>query len=162
LSGKSLAIASRALAGVILGPAARGRGMNNLKQIGLGWHYFFGSHGRFPANIVNSDGKPLLSWRVAILPYIEQEKLYAQFHLDEPWDSEHNMKLLNQMPSLYRRSTSRAPRNHTTYLTPVGKQTALAGNEQGLTASGANELSREQKSKGIRIVDITDGTSNTL
>jgi len=36
-----------------------------------------------------------------ILPYIEQNNLYQQFHLDEPWDSEHNQKLMQQMPKTY-------------------------------------------------------------
>jgi WD40 repeat protein len=46
-------------------------------------------------------GKPLLSWRVAILPIIGQMDLYKQFHLDEPWDSPHNIKLLDKMPDVF-------------------------------------------------------------
>ncbi len=42
-----------------------------------------------------------LSWRVHFLPYIGKKDLYNQFHLDEPWDSEHNLKLAAQMPSIY-------------------------------------------------------------
>ncbi len=54
-----------------------------------------------PAATYDKEGKPLLSWRVALLPYLRHEKLYEQFHLDEPWDSEHNIKLLPQMPLAY-------------------------------------------------------------
>ena len=54
-----------------------------------------------PPAIYSKDGKPLLSWRVAVLPYIEQGPLYNQFKLDEPWDSAHNKKLLALMPKLY-------------------------------------------------------------
>ncbi len=58
--------------------------------------------GAFPtAAILDKNGKPLLSWRVALLPYIEQDALYRQFKLDEPWDSEHNKKLIAQMPKIY-------------------------------------------------------------
>ena len=50
--------------------------------------------GLMPQDIVDKAGKPLLSWRVAILPFVEQEELYAQFKLDEPWDSDNNKKLI--------------------------------------------------------------------
>ena len=77
--------------------------MNNLKQIGLAFHEFHDARDRFPRQaIIDSDGKPLLSWRVALLPYIDQENLYKQFKLDEPWDSPHNKALLDQMPAIYR------------------------------------------------------------
>jgi hypothetical protein len=45
--------------------------------------------------------QPLLSWRVALLPYLEQDELYRQFKLNEPWDSEHNKKLIAKMPRIY-------------------------------------------------------------
>jgi hypothetical protein len=54
-----------------------------------------------PAALVDEKGKPLLSWRVAILPYLGERNLYNQFKLEEPWDSEHNKKLLAQMPAAY-------------------------------------------------------------
>ncbi|MDE0866981.1 MAG: DUF1559 domain-containing protein, partial [Rubripirellula sp.] len=60
-----------------------------LKQIGLAMHNHHAAYRSLPGNIVSEDGKPLLSWRVAILPFIEQLPLYQQFHLDESWDSEH-------------------------------------------------------------------------
>jgi hypothetical protein len=67
-------------------------------------HNYQDAHGHFPPQAICSpEGKPLLSWRVAILPYIEEEKLYKQFHLDEPWDSPHNLALLPRMPRAYRR-----------------------------------------------------------
>ena len=57
---------------------------------------------KMPARaICDSDGKPLLSWRVALLPNMGQQKLYAEFHLDEPWDSEHNKKLIPRMPRFF-------------------------------------------------------------
>src|SRR5262249_50595397 len=59
---------------------------NNLKQIGVAFHNYLSNHGAFPASaIYGKDGKPLLSWRVALLPYLEQEALYREFKLDEPW-----------------------------------------------------------------------------
>ena len=77
---------------------------NNLRQIGLAFHLYLSKevNGPLPGDIVGKDGKALLSWRVAILPFVEQAELYKQFKLDHPWDGEHNKKLLAKMPDVYR------------------------------------------------------------
>ncbi len=54
-----------------------------------------------PAVVYGENGQPLYSWRVLILPYIEEDELYRQFKLDEPWNSPHNIQLLERMPILY-------------------------------------------------------------
>src|SRR5262245_822885 len=78
------------------------RSANNLKQIMLAFHNYHDLYNGMPsAAICDKNGKPLLSWRVAILPLIEQDNLYKQFKLDEPWDSEHNKKLIPMMPKIY-------------------------------------------------------------
>ncbi|MHC5543656.1 DUF1559 family PulG-like putative transporter, partial [Singulisphaera rosea] len=83
----------------------------NLKRIGLALHNYHDANGHFPPSaIVDKNGRPLLSWRVAILPFLElegegvkgSEGLYKQFRLDEPWDSPHNKALLPKMPAPYR------------------------------------------------------------
>ena len=75
---------------------------NNLKQVGLAMYNYREAHGRFPAPAIQGpDGKPLLSWRVAILPYLSENELYQSFKLDEPWDSPHNKPLLERMPQLF-------------------------------------------------------------
>jgi len=72
--------------------------VNNLHQLGIGMHnYANAMNGQFPPQKFNNG----LSWRVAILPYIEQKALYDQFKLNEPWDSEHNKKLLDKMPKVF-------------------------------------------------------------
>src|SRR5437588_6801844 len=82
--------------------ARRAQCTNNLKQIGLAMHNYHSSNNCFPpAFTTDRDGKPLLSWRVLLLPYLECSSLYANFHLDEPWDSPHNRPLVNQMPSVF-------------------------------------------------------------
>ncbi len=81
--------------------------------------------------------------RVRILPYIEEEQLYKQFKLDEPWDSEHNKALLDQMPAVYANPSSPSE-DQTTYLLPVGVGTAWS------------------KSDGPSIKEIRDGTANTV
>ena len=67
--------------------ARRNQSTNNMKQLGLSMHIYHDLKKRFPpAAISDKNGKPLLSWRVAILPYLDENELYKQFHLDEPWD----------------------------------------------------------------------------
>jgi len=84
--------------------AARTQAVNNLKCIGLAMHNYHDMHKRLPpAAICDATGRPLLSWRVALLPFVDvaENKLYGEFKLDEAWDSPHNLKLLERMPFVY-------------------------------------------------------------
>jgi hypothetical protein len=121
---------------------------NNLRQIGTAAHNHHDATGSFPANLTGPDGRPLLSWRVALLPYLEQEALYRQFRLDEPWDSEHNRRLLTQMPKLY--------------VVPGREREAAEGLTfyQGFAGPGA--VFDTRPGMRLRLADVTDGTSNTL
>lgn len=76
----------------------------NLRDIAEGLLKYESKHGCFPpVAIRDREGKALLSWRVTLLPYLGEEELYRQFHLDEPWDSPHNLRLLERMPNVYKR-----------------------------------------------------------
>jgi hypothetical protein len=122
------------------------RTANNLKQIILAFHNYHEAMNGFPASaICDKNGKPLLSWRVAILPYIEQANLYQQFHLDEPWDSENNKKLIPLMPKVYALPTVEAAEPGTTHFR------AFYGNGAALDLD-----------KPARIAQFQDGLSNTL
>ena len=116
---------------------------NNLKQIALGFHSYHDAYGHLPGNIEDKDGKPLLSWRVAILPFLEQDALYKQFKMDEPWDSDNNKKLIEKMPEIYAPVRVKAKAGETFYQVFEGED-ALFGPK-----------------KKPPIVSITDGTSNT-
>ena len=75
---------------------------NNLKQLGLAMINYADAHNGLPrAAISDNAGKPLLSWRVAILPYLEQGALHREFKLDEPWDGPNNKKLIEKMPKVF-------------------------------------------------------------
>ena len=102
--------------------ARRAQCTNNLKLMGLALHNYHDVNNAFPAaSITGKDGKPLLSWRVAILPFIEQQELYNEFHLNEPWDSPHNKPLIAKMPKVYAcPSRSRVEPGTTTYKVFVG------------------------------------------
>ena len=138
--------------------AARQASSNNMKQIGLAVHSYNDSHGRLPtvATFQGNKKQPLLSWRVEILPYIEQMNLYKQFNHNEPWDSPHNKTLISQMPK--------------TYYPPSADPKDL---ENGLTyyrvfcsEPRPNALSSTMFSFGPRsaykLTTMPDGTSNTL
>lgn len=120
---------------------------NNLYQIGLAMKNYQLSNGCFPpAAIADKNGRPLLSWRVAILPYLEMSSLYAKFHLDEPWDSPHNLTLLPLMPYSYGcPSDTTRERETTDYQVVIGPETAFTPNFESL-----------------RIDDFGDGLYNTL
>ncbi|MBV9126100.1 MAG: DUF1559 domain-containing protein, partial [Planctomycetes bacterium] len=125
--------------------AMRTQSMNNLKQIALTMHNYHDNHNHFPpAYRAGPKGKPLLSWRVLLLPYLGEPGLYHEFHLDEPWDSEHNKKLIDRMPKVYRSPASQAPPGMTIYETVRGPSTVFPG------------------AKGIPLTDIPDGSSNTI
>jgi hypothetical protein len=82
--------------------ANRAKSKANLRQIGIAMNDHDAEKGQLPLPaICDKEGNPLLSWRVAILPYIGEEELFKQFKLDEPWDSEHNKKLLEKCPQTY-------------------------------------------------------------
>ena len=83
--------------------------MGRMKLINLAMLSYENSQGAFPPRaIFDKSGKPLLSWRVQILPYIEEARLYEEFHRDEPWDSDHNKKLIPRMPKIYAAPDSKA------------------------------------------------------
>src|SRR5262249_23416572 len=91
-------------------------------------HTYHDAHDSLPPPAVyDRDGQPLLSWRVLILPYIEQRELFGEFKLDEPWDSPHNLALLPKMPLLYQpyRGGSADPPGYTFYQVFVGKGAAF-------------------------------------
>jgi RNA polymerase sigma factor (sigma-70 family) len=118
----------------------RKRSMNNIKQILLAFHNHHDAYGYLPADIRGKDGKPLLSWRVAILPFIEQDNLYRQFKLDQPWDSEHNLKLLAQLPNVYRVGIEPKDATHTYYQVFAGPGTPFDPNPPAAAPGGEGGL----------------------
>src|SRR6266446_747459 len=123
------------------------RSMNNLRELALALHQYHDTYGGLPpAALRGKDGRPLLSWRVLILPFLEQGALYQQFHLDEPWDSPHNKALLEKMPRQYDPVGlgDSTLRDSTFYQVFIGKGTAFE--TDGL----------------VMPKDFPDGTANTI
>jgi RNA polymerase sigma factor (sigma-70 family) len=122
--------------------------MSKMRQIGLAQHIHADAQdpkqgSRLAGNICDKSGKPLLSWRVKLLPYLEQDHLYRQFKLNEPWDSPHNQALLKEMPAVYALTQKKPADSTTPFRMFVGPGAFVNGNE-------------------TRFQDIKDGTSNTF
>jgi len=128
--------------------AAISRTQNNMKQIGLAMHNYHDATGAMPSSaVLGKKGKPLLSWRVQVLPYVEQDALYRMIKLDEPWDSVHNKKVFDDhpMPSVFELVGTTKPGEKNTHF-------------QVFRGNGA----MFDLVKGAKFVEITDGTSNTI
>lgn len=91
------------------------RSQENLKKIGKAFHDFHTANLLLPRNMLAADGKPLHSWRVAILPHLGEEELFKQFKLHEPWDSAHNKKLIPKIPKVYAPLRVEAKKGETFY-----------------------------------------------
>ncbi|MBN69311.1 MAG: hypothetical protein CME32_08540 [Gimesia sp.] len=122
----------------------RGKSKSNLRQLMLAMHNYHDKHRHFPTAIVmGPDGKTPHSWRVELLPFLEQQALYDQYHMDEPWDSKHNLKIAETIVPEYHNPNSETPTN-ASYFAVVGPNTTFG------------------KEGGTQIRDIKDGTSNTI
>jgi hypothetical protein len=127
------------------------KSQSKLKQIALAMHSYESMYGHLPpAAIRAEEGTPLLSWRVAMLQYLAEDGLYKQFHLDEPWDSPHNLGLLARMPAIYRAPGQNQDANSRYYQILVGKNTAFERDGLKL-ANFYNEVS-----KVLLVVDAAD------
>jgi hypothetical protein len=83
--------------------AQRNQCMNHLKQIAIALHNYHDVNGAFPpAYVSDATGKPRHSWRVLILPYMDEQALYRKYNFNEPWDGPNNSKLAAQIPAAYR------------------------------------------------------------
>jgi hypothetical protein len=120
---------------------------SNLKQIGLALHSYHDTHRGFPpAAVYDKDGKKaLLSWRVLILPFLEQGRLAQEIKMDEAWDSDHNKKVLEKMPAVFG---------------PIGKNKEEVGKTYYRVFTGPGTVFEGKQ--GTRMTAITDGTTNTI
>jgi RNA polymerase sigma factor (sigma-70 family) len=118
----------------------------NLARLVKAMHEYHEVHGRFPQPaLLDRAGKPLLSWRVLLLPSLGEKALYKQFKLDQPWDGEHNRKLLAKAPAVYQPVRGAGKDADSTFY-------------QGFSGPGA----LFEGPHGVRIEDVTDGTSLTV
>ena len=143
--------------------AAQGRrSSNNLKQICLAFHNYADANQAFPPAVVfGPDGKPWHSWRVLLLPYLEQNALYEQYDFSEPWDSPKNRRVATKVIDVYRDPARREDDPATGYAALVGKDALFA-------PEGARMQTKDDfpacltRGKRPFLQDVTDGTSTTM
>lgn len=117
-----------------------------LRRIGLALHNYHDTHKTFPpVASVDENGKPLHSWRVHLLPFLGQRKLYEKFKLDEPWSSAHNRQLIQEIPDVYSIPGEKSDEGRTAYLAIVGRNTMFP-----------------ERFAATQMREVTDGTSNTV
>jgi hypothetical protein len=117
---------------------------NNFKQLMIAVHSYHDAMGTWPA-----DTKGGLSWRVQLLPYLEEDALYKQFDLNGAWDSDTNKKLIESMPKIY---------------APTRVMKAEKGETFYRGFGGTNQLTAGafEPGKQLRLANFTDGLSNTI
>lgn len=123
--------------------------VDRMRMIGLALHNYHDTYRKFPATVSfdNRGGKTLLSWRVHLLPFLEQEGLYKEFKLNEPWDSEHNKKLIRRIPGIY---------------SPENRKLVAEGRTRVVIPSGEKTIFPGDKKRDVGFNNILDGTSNTI
>jgi beta-lactamase regulating signal transducer with metallopeptidase domain len=125
--------------------ARRAQSINNLKQLALAMHNYHETHQALPPSVLyGPDGKTPYSWRIALLPFLEESALYEQYKKDEPWDGPNNKQLIAKMPAVFRDPAGRENSTASSYFVLTGPSTVFAEKE------------------GVKLFQITDGTSNTL
>lgn len=114
-------------------------------------HNYHDAHGCFPpAYIADENGRPMHSWRVLLLPYMEQNDLLKKYRFDEPWDGPNNRLLHGEVLPFYQCPSNNDPprkngsRNTADYLAVVGPGTAWPGGEP------------------LRMAEITDDPAETI
>ncbi len=118
---------------------------SNCRQIALAMGAYHDQYQVFPpAYTVDSNGRPLHSWRVLLLPYLNEQSLYDSLDLTKPWDDEVNRRFWNSMPAVYRCPENQDVADHTTYLAIVAPGSCI------------------QPKKSASFSDIKDGAGSTI
>ena len=126
-------------------PSLRILCLNNMRQIALATLHYELKNGHFPPSyIADENGRPMHSWRVLLLPHMEQQALYDRYRMDEPWDGPNNSKLHDEIVSVYRCPNSSSGEHCTDYVLITGEGTAFENDQP------------------IAVGAITDGSSNTI
>ena len=116
--------------------------LNNLRQLQLAMHNYESVHQKWPQASKVKNGHPY-SWRIELLPFLGQSRIYNQYRFEEPWDSEHNQKVTSKMPGIFRHPEDKPDSTSSGYFVITGEQTIFPDG------------------KPTSIGEMADGTSNT-
>ena len=133
--------------------AKRGESQARVRQLLLALLNYSAKHGQGqpwaeqgvpPAIVMGPDGKTPHSWRIEILPFLDQRALFDQYRMNEPWDSPDNKRVLERIPDVFRSPYDDPKSTNSGYFALVGPGTLFEG------------------SKGIRWGQVADGTTTTI
>ncbi|MEX0978189.1 MAG: DUF1559 domain-containing protein [Pirellulales bacterium] len=131
---------------------------NHMKQIGVALQSYHDVHKTFPpAYIADANGRPMHSWRVLILPFLEENEVYKKYDFNEPWDGPNNSKLSGQAPSVFTCPSSPDMNDQTNYVAVVGNETMWPG----ATAVKIRSI-RDGLSRTIAVIETTGSGINWL
>lgn len=128
--------------------ARRVASQNNFKHVGIAMHLYNDTHGNFPAAASTAELQKSLSWRVELLPYVEESSLYRSFDTTQDWDSATNVSAAAYMPRVYS-DLQRPEINDRATLYTIYNSDSSSSIKLGLEGS-------------VKLKDIADGTSNTI
>lgn len=148
------------------GLSPKGLCRSNLAYIWKALEMYRQEHGRYPpASIPDEHGRPMHSWRVLILPYLDCAAIYDQYHFDEPWDGPNNRRLAQYRPDAYvcpADPTARKSATATSYLAVTGKGTVWdEGGPSGEPTADAGE-SRPDPHRRLLVVEVVDSGVNWM
>ena len=152
--------------------ARRAQSVNNLKQIGLAMHNYHSTYNHFPPAVIVENGVKR-SWRVELLPFLDQAALYETYDRTQPWDSEANKQVLAQMPEVFKHPADGRGAPFTAYVAAIGggdaaslwmpEATAGPVVDSRISVSpngGGTVMMTPATGTGLR--DVRDGTTNTI
>lgn len=123
--------------------ALQTQGVNNMRQLALAMLNYESAYGHFPPAVVQHDSGQVHSWRIAILPFLEEGEMYQAYRFDEPWNSEHNAAITKDMPPSFKHPASESESN-ACYFAAIGPSTVFA------------------PGKLTTFPDLLDGSSDTI
>jgi len=146
--------------------ASRNSCFNNLTRLYLALEGYHADHGSYPpAYVADAAGKPMHSWRVLLLPYLERKKLYEAYDMNEPWDGPNNRQLWARMPEVYAcasreecrrlgcRPLDEAPSYTASYVAVVSPETAWPG-DRGVSKDQITDKHRDT----LLLMEYSSGT----
>lgn len=135
-------------------PEGRVRCQSNLKQIVLALHHYHDAYGSFPPAAINdSNGRPMHSWRVLILPQLGEEGLYSEYDFTEPWDGPNNRRLHDRIVESYhcKAQITKSSPTTCTYVAIVGNETLWP-----MTQSVSFDEIADEPSDTIIVIEIAN------
>jgi hypothetical protein len=143
----------------------RVQSIRNIDRIASALNAYASDHGTYPPPVIQRpDGTVMHSWRVLILPYLDEKELFNDYDMNQPWDSPENLELTSRMPSVYRAASSQLYGTDSAYYLITGPATLFPPAPSGAPAGTFRPLSPNSVSddpgQTLLVVEASTLTSN--